>query len=322
MCVKIQVYRNINTGRLPKMITEEVQQSILEKAIYSFKANQNFHICIHDTSGILHTNPLLSIEACYKKHSSSFCQNAKLTATGLRFCLRCKAASLRKAIVNKETYLGQCYLGLYEFVRPVIINEKMVCVIYLGNLLLEEKKQETVTRIKRISQKTGASSRRLIESLESVKRYTVQDTLYYTNMLDILEYLIKSNVSTQQTQKRQDNSFPIYSRTNHWAIQLIQNYILEFYNKNIKLSQLASLFFLNPDYLCRLFHKETGMSFSEYMNNTRINQAKSLLKLTDNKILDISIEVGFSNVTYFNRLFKNITGVSPREYRNSNISIK
>ena len=111
------------------------------------------------------------------------------------------------------------------------------------------------------------------------------------------------------------SNLPVYLNTSHWAIESIQNYILEFYNRDLKLPQLAKLYFLNPDYLCRLFRKETGQSFSEYVNRIRINEAKKMLELTSEDVMSIALQVGFRNVTYFNRQFKMQTGLSPREYR-------
>lgn len=302
------------------MIPEVPVENILQKAISSFTLNQKFHICVHDTSGALYTNPLLNIATNFRNHTACFCQNAKITATGLRFCLRCKAASLRKAVIQRETYIGQCYLGMAEIVRPVIINDKMVCVIYIGNLFWKNKKDNIIERITRVCKTTGACSSLLIDSMQSSQLFNDTDIPTYNNMLDVLEHLIKVSIPFHAGQNKSDSISPIYCQTNHWAIESIQNYILEFYNKDLKLSHLAKLYFLNPDYLCRLFHKETGMSFSEYINNTRITQAKSLLEFTDTGIMNISTQIGFSNVTYFNRLFKKTLGVSPKEYRLSVVS--
>lgn len=297
------------------MTSDITTESILEKAISAFSLNQKFHICIHDMSGMLYSNPSLYIPVNFRNHTSCFCQNAKLTSKGLRSCLRCKAASLRKAIDKKETYIGQCYLGLTEIVRPVMVNDKMVCVIFLGNIILNDQKNDIMRTVSKICEFTGIDSRLLNNCLQSAQPINKEDLSQYHNILDVLEHLIKSSVTQPSGQKNTARPSPIYCSTNHWAIESVENYILEFYNKDLKLTQLANLYFLNPDYLCRLFRKETGLSFSEYVNRTRIERAKELLELTSKEILDISTEVGFANVTYFNRIFKKITGVSPREYR-------
>jgi AraC-like DNA-binding protein len=59
----------------------------------------------------------------------------------------------------------------------------------------------------------------------------------------------------------------------------------------------------------------TGKSYLEYMIDCRLRRACSLLTETDRTILDISLEVGFGNLSNFNRRFRERIGVSPSEYR-------
>jgi len=60
-----------------------------------------------------------------------------------------------------------------------------------------------------------------------------------------------------------------------------------------------------------------SMNFKQYLNNIRINEAKRLLKETDNQIVNIAYAVGYNNIPHFNRTFKQLEGVSPKEYRKS-----
>lgn len=61
--------------------------------------------------------------------------------------------------------------------------------------------------------------------------------------------------------------------------------------------------------------RNTGKSFSEYLNDYRLEKAMEMLRSTDERIADIAYDVGFANVTYFNRLFKSRFGYSPKELR-------
>lgn len=96
---------------------------------------------------------------------------------------------------------------------------------------------------------------------------------------------------------------------------VIQYVDLEFRNK-LQLQELARQFHMNSAYLGQLFRKETGRSFSEYLNEKRIEAAKGLLKRTQLKISDIAVQVGFSNTDYFIDKFKQIVGVVPSVYKN------
>jgi two-component system response regulator YesN len=92
---------------------------------------------------------------------------------------------------------------------------------------------------------------------------------------------------------------------------------LEFRSK-LQLQDIAKQFHMNSAYLGQLFRKETGRSFSDYLNEKRIEAAKGLLKRTQLKISDIALQVGFSNTDYFIDKFKGRVGSSPSVYKNAN----
>ncbi|GHV50120.1 AraC family transcriptional regulator [Spirochaetia bacterium] len=66
---------------------------------------------------------------------------------------------------------------------------------------------------------------------------------------------------------------------------------------------------------CRRFRKKTGMTFVEYLNGVRINNAKKLLQQSKMYVDDIAYECGFNSISFFNRKFKKQTGMTPLEYR-------
>ncbi|GGG22570.1 helix-turn-helix domain-containing protein [Paenibacillus abyssi] len=78
---------------------------------------------------------------------------------------------------------------------------------------------------------------------------------------------------------------------------------------------VASHVFLNPDYLSRVFKKETGISISDYLQQQRIDYAKLLLVNTDRLVSDIALESGYSNLSYFSTIFKKATGMNPGDFR-------
>jgi AraC-like DNA-binding protein/ligand-binding sensor protein len=290
--------------------------NLLQSTVKWLLKNRKFHICIHDLSGILHQNSSIQIPKQYTIHSCTFCEHAKATSSGLRFCLKCKELSLKKALNHKDLFIGQCYLGITEIVKPIFHNNKPLCVIYLGNIVLNEHKRSIVDKIKKISYLTGADSNKLIRALSTTEHITESTLSEYQEIVEIIGNCITQSI-TEDTKLHRKNisTLPSYRNTNHWIIEHIQNYILTYYNRDLQLSQLAKLYFLNAEYLCRLFKKETGTNFSDYVNTVRINKAKHLLISTDYKIVDISNEVGYQNATYFNKLFKRYTGNTPTDFR-------
>ena len=99
-------------------------------------------------------------------------------------------------------------------------------------------------------------------------------------------------------------------------ISIARDYINENYaNGNLSLDSISDHVELSPVYFCQLFHSETGVKLTAYINHVRIEQAKLLLKNTLMKIYEIAESTGYSNPKYFNYIFKKQTGLSPKEFR-------
>ncbi|MCM1143153.1 MAG: response regulator [Blautia sp.] len=96
----------------------------------------------------------------------------------------------------------------------------------------------------------------------------------------------------------------------------VQDYIDLHYAEDISRNILTDIFYLDPDYASKLFKKELGISFKNYLIQKRIEVAKNLLANTDLPINIIADNVGYGNYSYFTRIFKKVTGITPIEYRN------
>jgi two-component system response regulator YesN len=100
------------------------------------------------------------------------------------------------------------------------------------------------------------------------------------------------------------------------VVRRAQSLIHEFYQTGITLEEIASKLNITPEYLSSQFHKETGVLFSGYIKNYRINKAKELLISTTLKQYDVANQVGYGDPKYFGRVFRECTGLRPLDYRN------
>lgn len=98
-------------------------------------------------------------------------------------------------------------------------------------------------------------------------------------------------------------------------VEILVDYIRQHYEENITRNTLAEMVHFSPEYVGKTFKKQTGSSINDYVNQLRIEEAKRLLKGTDNKVIDIALMVGFENMPYFSSVFKKYTGCSPAEYK-------
>ena len=97
--------------------------------------------------------------------------------------------------------------------------------------------------------------------------------------------------------------------------QEIRQYLDSHLSEDLSRADLSRIFFLNPDYITKLFKEETGDGIKNYVMKRRIENARNLLEQTDLPVGSIADSVGYGNYSYFTRLFKKETGLTPVEYR-------
>lgn len=95
----------------------------------------------------------------------------------------------------------------------------------------------------------------------------------------------------------------------------IKKYVVCHLGDKITRKQLAQMVYMNEDYLCKIFRKETGESLGYYITMEKMKEAEKMLVNTDKSVGEIGIELGYENFSYFSKLFNKCTGMSPREYR-------
>ena len=98
-------------------------------------------------------------------------------------------------------------------------------------------------------------------------------------------------------------------------IEQVVHYIDTNFKSPITLEEISSLVKYNKYTICHTFKAVTGSTIFEYINFSRVHYAVEKLKETENSILEIATECGFSSATYFNRVFKSFFGCSPSVYK-------
>ena len=230
-------------------------------------------------------------------HPSPVCEELKIQPQGFRRCFKCRTAAIKKAVHTKKSFSGLCINGICEYTRPIVIDDDVVCIILIGNILPKGAERERISR--NLRQKEY-----LLETIEEDFDFDKCEAVGA-----VIESYIRMILDLYQ-EKDENKSF-------NPLIENLKKYIEANLEYKLDLSLLAKMFHYNEKYLGRLFKKETGMSFSEYINKRRVENSKSLLAKSDDTIIDISTKVGFNNVTYFNRIFKQHFNMTPTEYRQS-----
>jgi len=112
----------------------------------------------------------------------------------------------------------------------------------------------------------------------------------------------------------------VYQQTKHREILDAISYVTKNLEKRISLEEVAGYLFLNQSYFSRLFKKEMGETFIEYVTKMKVTRAKELLEQTTESVGKICERLGYDNQSYFIKLFKTHVGVTPNEYRSGKVS--
>ncbi len=125
--------------------------------------------------------------------------------------------------------------------------------------------------------------------------------------------ILSSNLIESITQTVSTNTYSGGSQIIKLAIQNIN----ENYKNKISLKLVADHLHTNPSYLSTLFKQEMGKTFTDYLNQVRINRSCELLTDSKLSLADISIQSGFDGQSYFTKVFRKIKGETPKDYRKS-----
>lgn len=107
-----------------------------------------------------------------------------------------------------------------------------------------------------------------------------------------------------------------YSQEN---VRRILQYINQHFTENFSLQELSNELHLNKYYICHCFKEVTGYTINNYAISKRIEEAKKMLRATDEPIGFISEKLGFNTAVHFSRSFKKYAGMSPQYYRKQGV---
>ena len=190
--------------------------------------------------------------------------------------------------INTKT--NNNYNDIFEF----IVN-KSDCFIELNISVYILDDTDKIWRLREQSKLVKKMKENADESLNVKKYYLTQD--------ERLKEILNSDLNDVNN--------------NITVIKLAKDYIINNYNKNISLKDVADEVYLSQNYLSELFKKEIGEGFYDFLSKYRIKKAKEVLLTTNLKVYEIAQMVGYNDSITFGRAFKKITGTTPNNFRNN-----
>ena len=263
---------------------------------------------------------------------------AKLGLGGLRhsvFKLRDSYMEAKEALQYRIIREEEQILDIKEvkqvndrFEYPFDISEKIVKELRSGNRAEVESGFERFVDVIRLKQYSDQTYRQMflmlydamIQGLYHFSSEAVNELLQKNGYETILAAQYFTEIEQWFREEWISSCFELIERENESkGTQLIESakqYIAMTLDQDHSLNLVAEQVSLNPSYFSRLFRKETGQNFLQYVASVKIEEAKKQLEQTDDPIYKIAEKVGYTEQT-FRRVFKSQTEMSPNEYRKS-----
>lgn len=156
--------------------------------------------------------------------------------------------------------------------------------------------------------------------------YTLSDL--YINHVDLAENTasvmqLQGNMIldfTRQMHKlKRSHLYPEHDTERVYSLNVYRciDYIYNHLQNRLKLPEIADALQLNPSYLSKLFHEETGTSMHRFILEQKLNAARHMLIFSDYSISEIAEYYAFSSQSHFIECFRKQYGMTPKECRNN-----
>ncbi|MFW6270230.1 MAG: PocR ligand-binding domain-containing protein [Bacillota bacterium] len=188
-----------------------------------------------------------------------------------------------------------------------ILNEILGIIFFQGGdefEIVKAKAVELMVVLARASIEVGADLE-IIFGLEYIYLKEINEVTDINELSHLLSKVLDRFI---------ESTFTIKNVRNKDIIFKAMNYIRENYDQDISLDEVASEVGLNSSYFSKLFKEEMGISYSDYLNQVRIEASKKLLN-EDIALVEVAQNVGFNDQSYFSKVFKKYEGISPGKWR-------
>ena len=150
---------------------------------------------------------------------------------------------------------------------------------------------------------------KLIHSIEELGNQAEFDRIL------LLLSILKSLSQKESNQLASESYQNVLSKKFESRINKVCSHLQLHFAESISLKQVADLVYMSESNFCKFFKKATSTTFSDYLNDLRINEACHLLLSTEDNISKIAQDSGFESLSYFNRVFLRKKQLTPSRFR-------
>ena len=243
------------------------------------------HTVRHDRAEIIRENPSVALSAIpYTSVEERYATEAKMLE------------AIRRGDISEATYYQNMFMGFALDPRiPDLLRNAKDMVIAASAAMRKAVEQAEVHPL-------------YIDSVSGQILREIEEAETEAQVSALVPRMIRQYCLLVQT----------YSRERYTGVvRDVLNFVDFHYMEPLNLESLANRSAVNKNYLSTRFHREVGMTVTDYINLTRVRRSLKLLSGTALSMSEIAERCGFSDANYYTRIFKKIHGTTPNEYRKS-----
>lgn len=281
---------------------------------------------------------------------TDFCSVIRDNPVLWKRCYKCAAIAGLEAVRNNKPYIYLCHCGIADAAVPIIVGNNYLGAVMFGQVRIAGGDAEG--KVKRIESEISSFSADKSETaVDLLGKYNSLPELEYDKLVDIADFvsaLVQYTVGRFIEKKTSEMTYEWMLRKTipsalmvdgdsphelseyleldrgvthsagadvnsvvYPAVQYLEGNI----NTNPSLKDMANLCHLSESYFSKVFKKETGVNYSDYVTGKKIAKAKELLRQTSMTVTEISGLLGYIDSSYFVKVFKKTEGVTPLHYR-------
>jgi len=240
-----------------------------------------------------------------KKHQNPFCAMLAERPATLAVCLQAHQDIIDHTGLIPHTVT--CPFGLTETAVPVRLGAQIIGYLRIGQVLRHLPAKSESTKVSRELERRGV--RFTGEIRKAWEKTPLIPPDRYNAIVRLLTFFAEqlSALANQIVLEQQNAEPPL--------VQKAREYIDKHKTEELPLADVAKAAGASVFHFCKVFHRATGLKFTDYVARVRLEDARNRLLNPNLRISEIAYDVGFQSLTQFNRTFKRVFGQSPSEFR-------
>jgi AraC-like DNA-binding protein/ligand-binding sensor protein len=240
-----------------------------------------------------------------KKHENPFCALLAERPATLAVCLEAHQNMIEHTGLLPHTVT--CPFGLTETAVPVKLGTRVIGYLRVGQVLRHASAKSDESKVVRELNRHGAPFTQELRKAWEKNPLILPDR--YNAIVRLLSFFAEqlSALANQLVIESQNVEPPLVIKA--------REYIEKHKTEELSLANVAKAAGASVFHFCKVFHKATGLKFTDYVARVRLEDARNRLLNPNRRISEIAYDVGFQSLTQFNRTFKRVFGQSPSDFR-------